>query len=159
MRCYGKASTRFLILKKRYRIILPVRRILQELTAKSSFSLCLKNQIRLVRPICNCGAKEKNGGLKIKLGIPFFFSPISNKRWPLSFFKTPTTFWTPWMQSSMVPTRQTTWGRGGGGGSAARQCSQKNEMSQSNRLPTLFLLLNRPVDVYLNFQKKSVFKS
>ena len=46
---------------------------------------------------------NKKWGLKIKLEIPFFLLPphsppqISNKRRPL-FFKTPTTFWSVWME-------------------------------------------------------------
>ena len=105
------------------------------------------------------GSKNKIGhSIFLRLPLPLPHPPRSNKKRSPSFFKTPTTFWTLRIcriQSSMVPTtklhriayhRRV---RGGGG----RECGWKNEKSQSSRLRTLFLVLNRRVDVYLNFPK------
>ena len=105
------------------------------------------------------GSKNKIGhSIFLRLPPPLPYPPRSNKKRSLSFFKTPTTFWTLRicrMQSSMVPTtklhriayHRRVGGRGG------RECGWKNEKSQSSRLRTLFLVLNRRVDVYLNFPK------
>ena len=105
------------------------------------------------------GSKNKIGhSIFLRLPPPLPHPPRSNKKRSLSFFKTPTTFWTLRicrMQSSMVPTtklHRIAYHRrvGGEGG---RECGWKNEKSQSSRLRTLFLVLNRRVDVYLNFPK------
>ena len=105
------------------------------------------------------GSKNKIGhSIFLRLPPPLPHPPRSNKKRSLSFFKTPTTFWTLRicrMQSSMVPTtklHRIAYHRRVGG-RRRRECEWKNEKSQSSRLRTLFLVLNRRVDVYLNFPK------
>ena len=105
-------------------------------------------------------SKNKIGhSIFLRLPPPLPHPPRSNKKLSLSFFKTPTTFWTLRicrMQSSMVPTtklHRIAYHRKVGGGEGGRECGWKNEKSQSSRLRTLFLVLNRRVDVYLNFPK------
>ena len=114
-------------------------------------------------------SEVKSEGAENKIGHSIFPPPAlppppinnSNKRRPLSVFKTPTTFQLDPSDAILngaenKKLHRITFHRGVGrvGGGSADQCGKKNEKSQSIRLRTLFLVLNRRIDVYNN-----VFKS
>ena len=120
----------------------------------------------LIHEISAAVERNKKWGAENKIGQSIFcahhhLSPIPQeviKGGLCLLFKTPTTFWTLRicrMQSSMVPTtklHRIAYHRRVGG-RRGRECGWKNEKSQFSRLRTLFLVLNRRVDVYLNFPK------
>ena len=114
--------------------------------------------------LLNSAAAERNKklGAENKIGHSIFFQqppppplpthPINNKRQPLSFFKRRRQHLDPSDAIFNGADNKNYVGKPSTG-AWEEGVWIKNEMSKSNRLRTLFLVLKRRVDVYLNFPK------